>query len=393
MANGGISVSSADPDDTGRRARHRPSALSERWIALRNALLSNQRFQRLALRFPLTRPIARRRARDAFDLCAGFVYAQILQAMVRLDVFTTLRDGPQPLSAIAAHHRLACGPLEQLAGAAAALGLLERLSGDRIALGPLGAALLANPGALAMVAHHDRLYSDLEDPVAFLRERHEPGRLGAFWPYAAGDDPAAIGESEAAGYSALMAASHAIVTDEIFAAYPVARHRALLDVGGGEAGFAIAAARVAPHLACSVFDLPAVAARARRRIATAGLSERIQAIGGDAFRDPLPAGADLVTLIRILHDHDDEAACALLTTVRRAIAPDGRLLVAEPMSQWRRGDRIADAYFGIYLLAMGSGRPRSASELSDLLRAAGFVPRRLSGRGAWMSGLLLARPA
>jgi demethylspheroidene O-methyltransferase len=33
---------------------------------------------------------------------------------------------------------------------------------------------------------------------------------------------------------------------------------------------------------------------------------------------------------------------------------------------------MGDAYFGVYLWAMGSGRPRTAAELTDMLRAAGF---------------------
>ncbi len=34
---------------------------------------------------------------------------------------------------------------------------------------------------------------------------------------------------------------------------------------------------------------------------------------------------------------------------------------------------VGDAYFGLYLLAMGSGRPRTAAELTGMLEAAGFA--------------------
>ena len=37
--------------------------LRSRWLALRNRLLANPRFQRWAVDFPLTRPLAQRRAR------------------------------------------------------------------------------------------------------------------------------------------------------------------------------------------------------------------------------------------------------------------------------------------------------------------------------------------
>ena len=36
-----------------------------------------------------------------------------------------------------------------------------------------------------------------------------------------------------------------------------------------------------------------------------------------------------------------------------------------------------DAYFGLYLYAMGSGRPRTARDICAMLRAAGFTASRI----------------
>jgi demethylspheroidene O-methyltransferase len=120
-----------------------------------------------------------------------------------------------------------------------------------------------------------------------------------------------------------------------------------------------------------LFDLPAVAARASDRFAALGLAARAGTTGGDFHRDPLPAGADIVSLVRVLHDHDDREALAILRVVHAALPPGGTLLVAEPMT----GDKVADpvgAYFGFYLMAMGSGRPRQPDEIAGLLKTAGF---------------------
>jgi hypothetical protein len=67
----------------------------DRCLAARDGLLASPRFRRWAAAFPLTRPIARRRTRDLFDLCAGFVYSQVLYACVRLRLFEILAEGPQ----------------------------------------------------------------------------------------------------------------------------------------------------------------------------------------------------------------------------------------------------------------------------------------------------------
>ncbi|MBV9077164.1 MAG: methyltransferase domain-containing protein [Methylobacteriaceae bacterium] len=347
---------------------HPRPGLTDRVLAWRDALLVSPAFHRLATRLPLVRWIARRQSRRLFDLCAGFVYAQVLAAAVELRLFELLAAEPLAPEAVAARTGLAPDAALRLCGAAASLGLLERRSGGRFGLGLLGAATLGNPGVAAMVAHHGALYADLADPVALLR-RGSGDRLAAFWPYRGASGPA---EADAVlPYTRLMAVSQPLVADLILDAYPVARHRAILDVGGGDGAFLEAAARRAPALRATLFDLPAVAELAGARFARAGLGSRAFATGGDLRQDPLPRGHDLVTLVRVLHDHDDSGALALLRAVAAALPPGGTLLVAEPMAGLAGAEPV-EAYFAFYLLAMGQGRPRSPAELSGLMRRAGF---------------------
>jgi len=74
-----------------------------------------------------------------------------------------------------------------------------------------------------------------------------------------------------------------------------------------------------------------------------------------------------------VHDHDDAVVRALLRSVRGALPPGGILLIAEPMAGAPGAASMGDAYFGFYLLAMGSGRPRTPVELKALVEEAGFV--------------------
>ncbi|MCS7101934.1 MAG: methyltransferase [Burkholderiaceae bacterium] len=338
----------------------------------RNRLLGSPAFQRLAARLPLARGIARRRARALFDLCAGFVYSQILYACVRLRMLQQLQAGPLDTARLAQRCGLPLEGAQRLLAAASALRLVERAAGERWALGPLGAALLANAGALAMIEHHALLYADLADPVALLREPGQPTRLARFWGYARAPDAAALTEAEVAAYGELMAVSQQLIADEVLDAYPLHWHDAVLDVGGGEGVFLATALRRAPRLRGLLFDLPAVVARAQRRLQREGLQARVALHGGDFLRDELPAGADLVTLVRVLHDHDDEAVLQLLQRVHRALPPHGTLLIAEPLADTPQAAPMGAAYFGFYLLAMGRGRPRTRAQIDALLRAGGF---------------------
>ena len=359
-----------------RRAAPAPALLTtlrDRLAAWRDGLLASARFQRLAAAFPLTRPIARRRARELFDLCAGFVYSQVLLACVELDLFERLADGPRAPSDLARECDLPETAASRLFDAAVSLRLLSRRPDGRYALGPLGAALRGNPGVAAMVRHHRMLYTDLADPLALLRGERTDTALGEYWAYATEARPAGSAAESVADYSELMSASQPFVAAEVLAAYSLRRHRRLLDVGGGQGTFLIAAGRRWPHLELALFDLPAVAERARQRLAEAGLDSRATVTGGDFLADALPRGADVVSLVRVVHDHDDAAAARILARAWEALEPGGRLLLAEPMAGTRGAEPAGDAYFGLYLFAMRSGRPRTLRELESLLGDAGFT--------------------
>jgi demethylspheroidene O-methyltransferase len=367
-------------------------ALRERFFRLRDRLVADPQFRDWATRFPLTRPLARRRARALFDLNAGFVYSQILSACVRLGVFEALHQAPLTVPQLALRIGLAPEPTRLLCDAAVALRLLSHRREERVGLGELGAALIDNPGVAAMVRHHAMLYADLADPVALLRQGRGGTALASYWAYAGNDGARALDDEAVASYSALMAASQPMVAEEVLGAYAFARHRCLLDVGGGEGAFLSSVGARHKQLQLMLFDLPAVAQRGAQRLRERGLGDRASVHGGSFHDDALPPGADIISLVRVVHDHDDDAVMALLRKLHAALPPDGTLLIAEPMSGTPGAEPIGDAYFGFYLLAMGRGRPRRASELHAMLRAAGFRDSRsLPTRTPMVASVIVAK--
>ncbi len=375
-------------------------AWSDRYLALRDRWLSSPRFQRWAAAFPLTRPTARKRARALFDVCAGFVYSQILLACVRLKLFDLLAAAPLTPAEIAARLCVPRESTERLLEAAASLRLVEKRGAGRYGLGSLGAAMVGNPAVGAMVEHNRLLYADLHDPVGLLRGEHAPTELGKYWTYTTARAPRcaadAAGTADSTGpdYTALMANSQPLVADEILDAYPLGKHVGLLDVGGGDGSFLIAAGKRHTQLQLTLFDLPPVADRAAERFRALGLQMRARAVGGSFLDDPLPEGADVASLVRVVHDHDDAAAMALLSAVHRALPARGTVIVAEPMVGTPGAETVGDAYFGFYLLAMGRGKPRTPEELKRMLRSAGFVhPQLIKTRQPLQSRLIVARRA
>jgi len=367
--------------------------LSVRMQSARDALYGSEAFQRWAGAFPLTRPVAVARSRRVFELTSGFVFTQTLLACMRLDAFETLQDGPRTLDELAERWGLEREAARRLLDAAVVLELVERRGRELYGLGRMGGPLVDNQAVRAMVEHNLLLYEDLKDPVELLRKGGGPDtHLGRYWPYAGTTTPDELSAEAVADYSRLMTASHGLVSQEVLGRYDFGRHRRVLDVGGGEGGFAEALARRRPELEVTVLDLPAVAERARARLDGAGMNGRVRTVGGDFLDGPLPAGRDLVTLLRIVHDHDDEDVLRLLENVHAALAPGGTLLVAEPMADVPGAESVGDAYFSWYLFAMGAGRARSQFEIQRMLESVGFREvRPVRSRVPVQTSLLVAR--
>jgi len=384
--------SAAEPAPHGRASTQR-TTWRDQLYGLRDRLLASPDFRRRVTAIPIIRHFAQKNARDAFDLCAGFVYSQVLYACVELELFEILAKEPLTVEALSRRLSLPPDAVERLLTAGVSLRLLSQRSGARYGLGMLGAALIDNPGVAAMVRHHALLYRDMADPVALLRAKRGDAELAQFWRYVGSDSPAELSAAEVSDYSALMAVSQIPLAEEVLAAYSVRQHRRLLDVGGGEGGFATRAAAQAPGLQITLFDLPAVAARAEVHFREAGLNGRVHAKGGDFLAESLPRGNDLATLIRVLFDHEDSGARKILRRVRESLTEDGTLLIAEPMSGTAGAQPIGDAYFGFFLWAMGRGRPRTFKQHKRLLNASGFSQvREVSSRQPLLVRLIVARP-
>ncbi|MEM6888219.1 MAG: methyltransferase [Pseudomonadota bacterium] len=335
-----------------------------------NRLVAKPGFQRWAAAFPLTRGRARRDGAALFEIVQGFVSAQALMALVELDVFRRLRAGPMSPGDLGRAVDMPADRAQVLLQAGAALELLKRHRDGRFGLARKGAALMGVPGLETMIRHHRAFYADLADPVALLRGAEET-QLAAFWPYvfgARGD----IDPQTAATYSELMAQSQELVAEDTLREVSLRGAKHLLDVGGGTGAFLEAVGRRYPSLEMTVFDLSQVAPSAEARFARAGLSARVTIASGSFRDDPLPVGADAISLIRVLYDHTDETVRALLAKVFAALPPGGRLIISEPMSGGHRPERAGDVYFAFYTMAMQTGRARSAEEIRALCAEAGF---------------------
>jgi demethylspheroidene O-methyltransferase len=340
-------------------------------------IYASPRLYKWSLSNPLTRWITKRRTQQIFDLMSGFVYSQVLLGCVRLDLFRMLQQRPMDLQQISLQTKLPEEALQRLLLSAVSLGLLEYRSHQRFGLGALGVPMAIHPGIGEMVEHNHLLYQDMQDPLAFLNNAWRGG-MAEYWPYAHDAQAAErVAQDKFSRYSDLMASSQEFVVQEILGAYFFDEHRCVLDVGAGKGRFASELALHAKHLDLKLFDLPPVLELAKATFESKGLLNRLSLSPGNFLHDPLPQGADLVTLVRVAHDHPDDVVQLLLQKIYEALPAGGTLLLAEPMARtYAQGDDGAtqtDAYFHFYLLAMGAGRLRTPEALMHMMRDAGFA--------------------
>jgi demethylspheroidene O-methyltransferase len=283
----------------------------------------------------LTRWVTRRRTARLYELMSGFANTQVLVACVRLGLLDALARSARTASELSVHLATPEHRLKPLLHAAQSMGLIRKDGNGCLALASLAWPIVSHPGLKVMIEHNQLLYEDLLAPEHFLREGG--GRMQAFWPYVeglqGGDTVHLRGQGEQSKrYSEVMDASAVFVIEEVLASHRFARHRCVMDVGCGMGRFMIRVGQAFPSLRLKLFDLPSVVSLAAGKLEEAGLMGRFECHPGSFKTDELPKGADLITLVRIGHDHSDAVCLELFRKAWAALPEGGQLLLAEPMA-------------------------------------------------------------
>jgi hypothetical protein len=127
------------------------------------------------------------------------------------------------------------------------------------------------------------------------------------------------------------------------------KFKTLCDVGGATGLLCTEVARNHPHLQCFSWDLPVVEPIARRHIEAAGLSDRVKAVSGDFFKDPLPK-ADVITMGMILHDWNLEKKLHLIRAAYDALPPGGALMAIENIIDDGRRENVFGLLMSLNML-------------------------------------------
>ena len=299
---------------------------------------------------------------------SGSWLAQCCYALAKLGIPDLLAGGPRPAADLARESGTDPRALHRVLRALAGAGILAETADGAFALSPMAEPLksgVPRSSRDAAVMFGEEVFRSFVEIVYTLqtgRPAFDKVYGMPFYDYLERNPRAAETFSVAMAGAAVPAA---LATCDLDGVGVVA------DIGGGEGGLLGRVLRAHPNARGILLDLPQAVARARTRLAVAGVADRVEFVAGSFF-ERVPAGADAYVLCRVLHNWPDEDALRLLREVRSAMPPGGRLFVFEELLGQRDGAGAASP-MDLLLLVMLSGWDRTEAEYRDLLGAAGFT--------------------
>ena len=307
----------------------------------------------------------------------GFFASKALLSAVELGLFTELggesRTGAEIERALGLHPRATYDFLDTLV----ALGMLDRDgSGADARYANTAATALyldrSSPryvgGILEMAnARLYRFWADLTPALKTGQPQNEVKHSGKAMFDELYADPARLEQFMDAMRGVSMANFEAFADKFDFAPYGT-----MADIGGATGQLSAIVAGRHPHLSCTSWDLPVVKPIADRRLAEAGLADRVTAGEIDFFRDEFPK-ADLITMGMILHDWNLDHKKMLIAKAYRALPEGGALVAIENLIDDERRENAFGLLMSLnMLIEFGDAFDFTGADFASWCLEAGF---------------------
>jgi SAM-dependent methyltransferase len=320
---------------------------------------------------------------------AGISRFAALMTMAELGCADHLAQSPLSVEELADRCGADVPALARVLRELAAIGVVRTLAPGRYALTDDGAALRDDvPGSLRsavrMVGGEAFWYAlgNLHRTVRHGRSAFED-QFGPLYEYlTANPDSGRLFDDYMTGRSVPFAAT-------VAAGYDFTGIRTLVDVAGGKGHILAAVLAGNPGMKGVLFDLEHVLPGAQEALAE--FAGRCDFVSGDFFAR-VPAGADAYLLGSVIHNWDDDDAVRILGNTRKAMAPDGRVLLLEMVLPERDEPHPGKDVDMRMLAIFGGGTERTAPEYAVLLEKSGLS---MTGSTTLAGGtsLIEARPA
>jgi 2-polyprenyl-3-methyl-5-hydroxy-6-metoxy-1,4-benzoquinol methylase len=304
-----------------------------------------------------------------FDKLFAYQQTAALKAAIDLEVFTAIDEGARTPNAIAARTKASERGIRILCDFLTTIDLLEK-SDDLYALTPNAAAFLSKRsqmylGTMAnflVLPELKRNFDNLTETVRTGSVRQDGNTVSA-------ENPIWL-EFARAMVPMAVPAAHAIA--DILGVDAMGPTR-VLDIAAGHGMYGIILAQRNPAVEVSAADWAPVLGVAQEHARQAGVESRFRQIAGDAFKTEFGTGFDIALITNFLHHFDAAQNTAFLKKVKAALAPSGRVAIAEFVPNDDRVTPLIPARFSLTMLAgTPQGDAYTLAQLTSMLEAAGF---------------------
>ncbi|UVK52435.1 ubiquinone/menaquinone biosynthesis protein [Mesorhizobium sp. AR02] len=307
----------------------------------------------------------------------GFAISQALRVIIELGIPDLLALSNRSVDELAASTQSDADALYRVVRLLASEGVFQEVSPRHFELTDVGAVLRSDRrgprdfvrmiNSEAYLAFEQLLYSVRTGKPAFDKVFGSP-RF----------DWLSEHPEQAALFQRAMVALGEGGNEAVAEAYDFLPFKRIVDVGGGHGQLLSAILARNPHLSGVLFDLPSGVAAARQ--GAGGDLPRTEFIAGDFF-ESVPIG-DVYVVKKVVHDWDDGRAAVILRNCRKAMLPNGKVLVAETLvPPGDEPDQIKA--IDVVMLAVTGGRERTQVEYVSVFDAAGLhFERVIQTRGA-----------
>jgi hypothetical protein len=292
-------------------------------------------------------------------------------AIANLDFFTFLRDGPWTFEEICEKLKIEPRPADVLLSLLLSIELIERYE-NRYRLKDLSMKYLVSDSPDSLVPYYSSL-KNRPQCIEFhdvLKTGKPAGwsskKEGKNWIESMQDSPFAD------SFTSAMDSRGTFLAQRLAEKLDLSRHISLLDVAGGSGIYACSIARLHSHIKTTVFEIPPVDVAARRSVESRGMTDNVDVIAGDMFKE-LPPSYDVHLFANTFHDWDYDSVRRLAANSFESLASGGCIAVFDAHLNDKKDGPIAVAEYSCLLMHSTEGKCYSRKEICEVLKTVGFI--------------------